>query len=120
MENIRQGKGDATDIIYLLNLLRISLKPLIPNVRDPFSRQLHAVRTSGIESCKALLSSIDEAMRNLDFSSINRELFEDFMEGRDLIKELMYNLERAAEAIKNLIETYDKLDYWTNKSHGRV
>jgi len=115
MENIRRGGNTNIQIMYLLDNYRKSHKMSIPGARASISNQLQAQDEFLKLLEQTVLPSLNEAMHILDISSADKELFKDFIEFRDLTKDLINALKRAIEANRSLVEIFDKMLYWANK-----
>lgn len=114
MEKWDVRSGRSIEIIYLLSMQKKMFKETVPQLRNALSYSIHS-STEYLNSLEKALTGIDDAMHRLEVTSVSRSIFEDFIAGRDLIKELIYNLKSFIEAGKRYIETLDKILFWADK-----
>jgi len=113
--NMRRGRGRVVEIIYLLDMGRKTIKTSIPNMKDALSSSIQSQLRYLEVLERNVLPGIDNAMHRLEVSSTSREIFEDFIEFRDSIKQLIYDSRRNIESGRNLVESFDKILYWADK-----
>lgn len=101
-------------IVQYLDGARRMLKSSILPVRRELSMQIQAQIALELQYEKLLLQ-LDEMMQLFNVSSLNREVLMDFMELRDLTTKQIYDLKRTIENNKNLVATFDKVIFWTDK-----
>lgn len=109
-------KLNETDLVYLLNEYR---KVILQTGNFPGLRnQLISLVASQDEMLKSTDKTLDvwnQTIQNLDVSSIEEKLFTDFVEIRDLTKDLQYFLKRTIDAEKDFIEILSKQIFWAEK-----
>ena len=64
---------------------------------------------------RIVVPRIDETMHQLNMPSLSKVSIEDFMEFREVVKQETYELKRAIDSLKGLLEIYDRLLFWANK-----
>jgi hypothetical protein len=100
--------------MHLLDQIRKDLKTPTLEVRANTSFNYHATTKAknGLE--QTMLPILDAALQIPDVST-DKEVFQDFMELRDLERDLFSAFERTIEANKHLVEILDKILFWIDK-----
>jgi len=102
-------------LILWMDKNRKAFKETVPVARETVSIQIQFY-TERLETYeRKVMPIVDDAMLQIGVLCPSKQSIQDLLEFRDLIKQEVYEVKRVIDALKSLLEIYDKLFYWANK-----